>query len=164
LSPGRRGGKLDAVTVTIVSGQQPEDVERLLRELPEWFGIESSIREYVDDAATLPTVVALDDDRVVGICVVRDHTPVAAEIEVVAVERSMHRRGIGRRMLHQVEASLGERGVALLQVKTFGPSGHSDEYARTRAFYASLGYLPLEERTDIWGPDNPCLISVKPLT
>jgi GNAT superfamily N-acetyltransferase len=153
------------VTVSIVAGQQwPADVDRLLRGLPEWFGIEESIREYVEDARMLPTTVALDDDdRVVGACVVRYHTPVAAEIEVLAVERSMHRRGVGRQLLQEVEADLRERGVVVLQVKTLGPSGKSDEYARTRAFYAALGFLPLEERTDIWGPDNPCLISVKPL-
>ncbi|HEY7440504.1 MAG TPA: GNAT family N-acetyltransferase [Acidimicrobiia bacterium] len=153
------------MTVSIVAGQQwPADVDRLLRGLPEWFGIEESIREYVEDARMLPTTVALDDDdRVVGACVVRYHTPVAAEIEVLAVERSMHRRGVGRQLLQEVEADLRERGVVVLQVKTLGPSGKSDEYARTRAFYAALGFLPLEERTDIWGPDNPCLISVKPL-
>lgn len=144
--------------------QWPADVERLLRDLPEWFGIESSILQYVEEARTLPTAVALEDDRVVGACLVRDHTPVAAEIEVLAVERSMHRRGIGRRLLQHVESDLRQRGVVLLQVKTFGPSGDSEDYARTRAFYASSGFLPLEERTDIWGPDNPCLISVKPLT
>ncbi len=151
--------------VTVRSGQQwPAEVERLLRGLPEWFGIENSLRQYVHDAKTLRTSVALDDDRVVGVCVVRDHNPVASEIEVLAVERSMHRRGVGRLLLQHVESGLRERGVALLQVKTFGPSGDSEAYAVTRAFYASLGYLPLEERLDIWGPENPCLISVKPLS
>jgi len=152
------------VAISIVSGRQwPEDVERLLRDLPEWFGIESSIRQYVEEAGTLPTLAALDDGRVVGVCVIRDHNPVAAEIEVLAVDRAIHRRGVGRQLLQHAEAELRDRGIVLLQVKTFGPSGESDEYARTRAFYASLGFLPLEERTDIWGPDNPCLISVKPL-
>jgi GNAT superfamily N-acetyltransferase len=162
---GATRGRLDRVTLSIVSGQQwPADLERLLRELPEWFGIESSIQQYVEDSKTLPTTAALDNDRVIGVCVVRFHTPVAAEIEVLAVERSRHRSGIGRRLLEHVETELRERGIALLQVKTRGPSAPSDEYERTRAFYASLGYLPLEERTDIWGPENPCLICVKPLT
>jgi ribosomal protein S18 acetylase RimI-like enzyme len=151
--------------VTIVTGgHRPDVVERLLRDLPEWFGIEKSILSYVDAARTLPNTFALRDDEVVGVCVVRRHTPVAAEIEVVAVERTLHRQGIGRRLLQSVEAALRQSGVVLLQVKTFGPSGVSEEYARTRAFYESVGFLPLEERTDIWGADNPCLISVKPLT
>jgi ribosomal protein S18 acetylase RimI-like enzyme len=150
--------------VTIVSGgHRPDVVERLLRDLPEWFGIEQSILSYVDAARTLPNTFALRDDEVVGVCVIRRHTPVAAEIEVLAVERTLHRQGIGRRLVQAAEAGLRESGVRLLQVKTFGPSGVSDEYARTRAFYESIGFLPLEERTDIWGADNPCLISVKPL-
>ncbi len=67
-------------------------------------------------------------------------------------------------MVQAVESGLRENGVALLQVKTLGPSGVSEQYERTRAFYESIGFLPLEERTDSWGAENPCLISVKPLT
>jgi ribosomal protein S18 acetylase RimI-like enzyme len=151
--------------VTIVpGGHRPDAVERLLRDLPEWFGIEQSIMSYVDAARTLPSTFALRDDEVVGVCVVRHHTPVAAEIEVLAVERTLHRQGIGQRLVQTIESRLREIGVALLQVKTRGPSGVSEEYERTRAFYESIGFLPLEERTDIWGTDNPCLILVKPLT
>ncbi len=147
------------MTISIVSGLQwHEDVERLLRDLPEWFGIEASIRRYVEDARTLPTTVALDDEAVIGVCVVRQHTSVAAEIELLAVDRTVHRRGVGRRLLEQVEAGLCQRGILLLQVKTFGPTGVSEVYGRTRAFYAAVGFLSLEERTDIWGPDDPCLI------
>ncbi|MDQ1477342.1 MAG: hypothetical protein QOE62_2571 [Actinomycetota bacterium] len=151
--------------VTIVSSvPRPDEVGRLLRDLPEWFGIEQSIRSYVDAARTLPSTFALRDGEVVGACVVRHHTAVAAEIEVLAVARTLHRQGVGRRLVQTVESGLREGGVVLLQVKTFGPSGVSEEYERTRAFYASMGFLPLEERTDIWGTENPCLISVKPLT
>ncbi len=151
--------------VTIVPGShRPNEVDRLLRDLPEWFGIEQSILNYVEAACTLPSTFALRDDEVVGVCVVRHHTSVAAEIELLAVKRTLHRQGIGRRLVQTVESGLRESGVLLLQVKTFGPSGMSDEYERTRAFYDSIGFLPLEERTDIWGADNPCLISVKPLS
>lgn len=48
-------------------------------------------------------------------------------------------------------------------MKTFGPSGDSVEYERTRRFYEGVGFVAMEERTDIWGPDNPCLMLVKPL-
>ena len=41
--------------VTIVSsGQRPNEVDRLLRGLPEWFGIEQSIRGHVDAALDPP--------------------------------------------------------------------------------------------------------------
>lgn len=141
----------------------PDDVARLLRELPEWFGIEASVSAYVEASRTLPTTAARLGNDVVGVCLVRRHNAVAAEIELLAVGRAFHRHGIGRQLLASVEDQLLADGVELVQVKTFGPSGFSVEYERTRAFYASVGYLPLEERTDIWGPENPCLISVKPI-
>ncbi len=144
-------------------GQWPEDVERLLRGLPEWFGIEASIADYVDSARTMPSLVALSDDEVVGVCVVRHHNPAAAEIELLAVRRDLHRHGIGRRLVQALESDLRGRGVKLVQVKTRGPSAPSVEYDRTRAFYEALGFIPLEERSDIWDAENPCLILVKPL-
>jgi ribosomal protein S18 acetylase RimI-like enzyme len=152
------------MTLTIdPDGHWPEALDQLLRGLPEWFGIEASILGYVDAARTLPTTCAVLDGEVVGACVVRHHTPVASEIEVLAVRRDLHRTGVGRTLLAHVEAGLRSGGVKLLQVKTRGPSAASQEYERTRAFYEALGYLPLEERADIWGPENPCLFMVKPL-
>jgi GNAT superfamily N-acetyltransferase len=147
----------------VTDGHWPDVVDTLLHDLPEWFGIEASVRAYVESARTLPGVAAVADSAVVGICLLRRHTDVAAEIELLAVRRDLHRSGIGRQLLARAEAELRAEGVQLLQVKTFGPSGASTEYERTRAFYRACGYLPLEERTDIWDADNPCLISVKPL-
>jgi GNAT superfamily N-acetyltransferase len=154
-------GRVEVAVST--DGHWPDDVERILRALPEWFGMEDALLGYVDDASHLPNFIARIDDEVVGVCLVRRHNPVAAEIELLAVPRERHRQGIGRRLIERVAADLAADGVVLVQVKTFGPSGESEEYERTRAFYAALGFLPLEERTDIWGPENPCLISVKVL-
>jgi hypothetical protein len=66
-------------------------------------------------------------------------------------------------MVEHVADALGADGVKLLQVKTFGPSGESVEYDRTRAFYEAIGFIPLEELRAVWGPENPCLILVMPL-
>lgn len=143
--------------------QLPDEVAEILRGLPEWFGIESSVQGYVEAARTLPTTFAFLNEETVGVCMTRRHNHVAAEIELLAVPRAWHRHGFGRQLVERVQADLVADGVRLLQVKTRGPSAHSVEYARTRAFYESLGFLPLEERTDIWGPENPCLIMVKPL-
>jgi len=152
------------VDVTLVAGgQYPDAVAELLRDLPEWFGIEQSVLDYVEAARTLPTIAAVREGEVVGICLVRRHTAMTAEIELLAVRRDLHRSGVGRLIIERVEADARANGVKLLEVKTFGPSGVSPEYERTRAFYEAIGFLALEERTDIWGPENPCLISVKPL-
>jgi GNAT superfamily N-acetyltransferase len=152
------------VDVELISGRQwPEDVERLLRGLPEWFGIEQALLDYVEHARVLPTTVARERGEVVGACVVRRHNPQAAEIDLLAVHRERHREGIGRLLVEQAAAVLAGDGVKLLQVKTFGPSGDSAEYERTRAFYEAVGFIPLEELRQLWGPENPCLILVMPL-
>jgi GNAT superfamily N-acetyltransferase len=141
----------------------PVAVATLLRDLPEWFGIEESNRTYVAAAEILDNVAARLDGEIVGICLVRGHTATASEIELLAVRSDLHRRGVGRLLLAQVERDLRTWGITLLQVKTRGPSLPSPVYERTRAFYEAMGFVPLEERTDIWGPANPCLISVKVL-
>ena len=46
------------VSLRMRSGRDPAAVERLLRGLPEWFGIESSIAEYVEAAGRLSTLLA----------------------------------------------------------------------------------------------------------
>ena len=51
----------------------------------------------------------------------------------------------------------------LLLVKTLADTHPSPEYAATRAFYRSLGFLPLAVLPDLWGPANPCLLMVRPL-
>lgn len=140
-------------------------MERLLRSLPEWFGIESATASYVQDAATMPTYLAhagdASDEPVGALLAVR-HFPAAAEIHLMAVAPEHHRRGVGRAMVAALEADLVADGVRLLQVKTLGPSRPNPEYDRTRAFYAAIGFLPLEEHPDLW-PGNPCLVMVKAL-
>ncbi len=145
---------------------EPADIpacERLLRSLPEWFGIEESIRAYVRDLKTLPSYVAIVDGDLAGFLSLKHHFPAAAEVNVLAVERSMHRRGVGRALVEEAEATLRAAGVPLLQVKTLGPSNPDEAYRKTREFYTALGFLPLEETTELWGPDNPSLTMVKVL-
>ena len=139
-----------------------EDVERILRALPDWFGIESALVDYVEDARSHPVIGARVDQRVVGILVQHETSDVASEVHLLAVEPGLHRRGVGRALIAAAEDRLTGTAVRLLHVKTLGASDPDVHYARTRAFYESVGFLPLEEFADFW-PGNPCLIMVKPL-
>jgi hypothetical protein len=82
-------------TVVRDDGHWPADVERILASLPGWFGMEEANRGYVVDAPTLPSWAAFDEqrDEVVGVCLVRRHNDVAAEIDLRAVPPELHRRG-----------------------------------------------------------------------
>jgi GNAT superfamily N-acetyltransferase len=150
------------ITVT-TGGNHPSVVRSILDTIPEWFGMPESNDDYVAKADLLRNVVARDGDEIVGICLLLEHSSQSVEIDLLAVPRSRHRSGIGRAILEHVERELRERGVKVLHLKTFGPSIHNEPYARTREFYVAQGFLPMEERTDVWGAENPCLFLVKVL-
>jgi coenzyme F420-0:L-glutamate ligase / coenzyme F420-1:gamma-L-glutamate ligase len=132
--------------------------EAVLRDLPEWFGIEEATQGYIDAAATLPTFVAEPD---AGFLCLKQHTPQAAELYVMGVRREHHRRGIGRALVAAAESWCRAHGIRYLQVKTLGPSRPDPEYDRTRAFYEALGFVALEELHGLWDEDNPALLLVK---
>lgn len=149
----------------IESGRQdPEAVERLLSALPEWFGIQESVSEYVEDARAKPTYLAADrlSGEVLGVLLLTEHNPRSVEIHLLAVAPDHHRRGIGRALVTAFEKDMSSQGVEVVQVKTQGPSRFDEDYARTLQFYLAMNYVPLEEITGLW-PDNPCLILVKAL-
>jgi len=139
------------------------DAERILRSLPQWFGIEESLQEYVRDSETWPTFAASDGDRIVGFLTAREHFPGAWEVHCLAVHAASRNRGIGRGLHLHVEQWLAARGVRLLQVKTLSASRDSAAYGETRGFYAAIGYQPLEEFPLLWGPRLPVLQLVKVL-
>jgi GNAT superfamily N-acetyltransferase len=154
----------------------PATVERLLRRLPTWFGIESSVVEYIESARQIPAYLAwphglapdglasasCPPDRAAGALLAVRHYPRSAEIYLMAVDPAVHRRGAGRALVTALESDLIADHVEFLQVKTLGPSHPDPGYARTRQFYAGVGFQPLEEITGLW-PGNPCLIMIKAL-
>jgi ribosomal protein S18 acetylase RimI-like enzyme len=141
---------------------RPHKVNDILRALPEWFGIQGAVEDYVEQSRTLPTYSAAVDDEIVGVCLLKHHSPYSSEIYLMAVEPRNHRRGIGSALVEAVEQDLFARGVEFLQVKTLAPSYPSPEYTMTRLFYEAIGFRALEEIDNLW-PDNPCLIMVKHL-
>ena len=146
--------------------QSPETVRRLLGLLPGWFGIEAANADYVEAAHTMPTYLARpagrSDGLPAGVLLAARHFPGAAEIHLMAVDPAVHRRGAGRALVEAFERDLIADNVGLLEVKTLGPSHPDAGYAKTRLFYQSMGFAPLEELPDLW-PGNPCLIMVKVL-
>ncbi|MHB8339635.1 MAG: GNAT family N-acetyltransferase [Mycobacteriales bacterium] len=133
----------------------------ILRALPGWFGIEGAVKNYVAVADRSPTVIASLDGADVGVLTVVQHSPYAAEVYLMAVLPEHHRRGIGRKMLRHVEIALAHSGAEFLQVKTLSATRPHEGYDRTRAFYLSYGFRPLEEFPLLWGPSNPAVQLIK---
>ena len=141
---------------------QSAHCETILRSLPDWFGIESSIVQYVKDVEDMPTFLCRHDGDMVGFLTIRRHNQFSAEIHVVGVLPTRHRQGLGNALLTRAEEWLQTDGVEFLQVKTQGPSRPDEDYDKTRLFYESVGFRALEEFPTLWD-ENPCLLMVKKL-
>jgi GNAT superfamily N-acetyltransferase len=155
---------------------QGEAAERILRTLPDWFGIEAALLDYARAADELDTLVAVvarpacggqirevRPDQVLGFVTLRETSPDALELHVMGVLPSWHRRGIGRALVDRAASHARAEGYSLLHVKTLAPDHPDPGFAATRAFYASVGFRPLEVLPQVWGPENPCLLLVRPL-
>ena len=142
--------------------RDPAAVEAILRSLPQWFGDEQAIRNYVDAARRLDSFLAMDAGTVVGVALVERHFAESAELALIAVYPDRRGEGLGRALVDAAAVSAESGGAKLLQVRTVGPSFEDEGYAQTRAFYRTLGFLPVQEFTGIdW--DGPTLILVKVL-
>lgn len=151
------------MSVVIERRQDPVAVDRILRALPDWFGIESAIVDYVAAAAVKPGYRAVVDGRTIGIALVERHFPESAELYLIAVEPHARGQGVGRALVRSIEDELRADGVRLLQVKTVGESFEDAAYAQTRAFYTALGFDRVEEFVDL-GWSGPTLLLAKPLS
>ena len=154
--------EMRAIEIAGPSQISAKAAEEILRQLTRWFGIESALVEYARDAERLPNFIATLDQMPVGFLSMREHNPATLEISCMAVALDFHGQGIGSRLCEAAQSWWSGRGGRLLQVKTLGPSRANVDYARTRRFYESRGFLPVEEFANLWA-GNPCLLLVKPV-
>lgn len=141
--------------------KKSEVTNYILRELPEWFGIEKSIVEYVENVKDRDFFAVYDNESPVGFVCLKYNNAYTAEVYVMGILKEYHKKGIGKQLILKCEEKAKLNNIKYLMVKTLGES-HSDEnYKKTRLFYNKVGFYPLEEIKEIWGKENPCLIMVK---
>ena len=157
------GGAPIADHVVAVDEQKSALCRRILESLPAWFGIPAAIERYVTEVEALPMYAVHEGGEPVGVLSLKEHSSAAAEIHVMGVLPSRHRKGLGTALVRAAENHARRRGLRFLTVKTLSPARENAEYARTREFYGAVGFLPLEEFPDLWGGANPCLMMAKAL-
>lgn len=158
MAPGDRAPRIVAFDASF----RPE-CESLIAALPEWFALPESNASFLRDLARLPSWVALLGSGLAGAITLVRHFPSSFEIHFMAVRPEHHRKGVGRTLLLHAESEARAMGGRWLHVKTLAPSHPDPWYARTRAFYAAMGFSPLLESTAVWGPANPAVVLLKPL-
>tara|TARA_B100001029_G_C14981049_1_gene406041 strand:- start:278 stop:748 length:471 start_codon:yes stop_codon:yes gene_type:complete len=136
-------------------------VEKILRALPDWFGIEDAIIQYIKDADIMPTMLVKDDNKVIGFLTIKRHFIETAEIHCLGILPKYHRKGIGKLLIQELENYLNKAGYKMLQVKTISKESDCIFYAKTREFYKRVGFIPIEVFPELWDKSNPCLQLVK---
>ena len=140
-----------------------EICDTVLHRLPEWFGIEESMAEYVSLVEEMPFYGVYDGERPVGFLAVKIHNAFTAEVCVMGILKEYHRMGIGSELMERAEGYCQQKGLVYLTVKTLDGSVDFEPYERTRRFYEKMGFIPLEVFPLLWDEANPCLFLAKHL-
>ncbi len=136
----------------------------VLESLPDWFGNQASLEEYVEGVCGLPFWAALDGEgKCLGFFSVRIHYGHTGDIYVCGVRPECHRMGVGRALYGKAEQFFLEKGCKYAMVETLSEKADYEPYEKTRLFYESVGFEPLITLTEMWDENNPCLIMVKQL-
>ncbi|MGH3012422.1 MAG: GNAT family N-acetyltransferase [Gaiellaceae bacterium] len=143
-----------------------EACDAVVLTLPYHFGDESGRAECARAVRTQNGLVALEEGGVIGFLTLERHDPRSAEITWMAVRADRRRHGIGRRLIERALDDLSHDGVELLSVLTVADSEpddrETDNYADTRAFYRSLGFVALRELAlESW--DERAVILARPV-
>ena len=140
-----------------------EICQAILAELPEWFGIREARDAYARYAATAPMVTAEVNKEVVGYVSLACHFDRNCEIHSMGVRPQWHRQGVGAALVEAAVDFANSKGFKFLSVKTLSDSHPDPNYAATRAFYHSVGFVPFEVLPELWGAQLPCLMMVRQL-
>lgn len=144
-----------------VTSNVEEGCERVLRSLPEWFGQEHTLLEYVRDTSALPSWVVTNSGEILGYITVRAHGHEAYEIHSMGVLKQRRGQGLGRLLVDTACAWIKSQGGVFVQVKTIAESVDSPEYAETRQFYKRMGFVCLEVHPTLWSAVHPCLQMIR---
>ena len=104
---------------------------------------------------------AFEDNKKVGFVSIKNHNIYTSEVYVMGVLEEYHRKGIGKMLIKQCENYCRKNNIEFLTVKTLDESRKNIFYEKTRLFYLSLGFKPLEVFPLLWDESNPCLFMVK---
>ena len=79
-----------------ITENKSEVCERILRALPDWFGIEQAIIDYAREAETMPMCGVVHGDEVVGFVSLKLHNEAAGEITRIIIKVTQPILGFAR--------------------------------------------------------------------
>jgi len=153
------------MSIIIEKIEQPDEKTnitlRIMRSLPIWFSPPEDIENKAIIHRDYPFFAAYDGNAPIGFVALKIHNEFTADVFNLGVLEEYHRQGIGRQLLEAAERYCLDNGYQFLTVKTLDSSAEYEPYARTRAFYRKMGFIPLEVFLTFWNAENPCLFMAK---
>ena len=143
--------------------QKSKLTEEILKNLPDWFGNETAIQDYITDVKTLPYWAAFDGETCIGFISVKIHHNRTGDIFVLGVALQYHGNGIGRLLIKKAEEYFIEQQCEFAVVKTLSDNVNYEPYKKTTAFYRTQGFKDFITLTEMWDEENPCLLMIKEL-
>jgi len=106
-------------------------------------------------------LVYRQDDKVLGYAIFgyRDLTDGVYDLYWIAVDPNARRKGVGRALITACEEAVRNLGGRILIAETSG----TEEYASTREFYVSVGYVNEATIKDFYNPGDDLKIFTKQL-
>ena len=145
------------------NNKKTEITNSILRKLPEWFGIEESLKEYVNAVYKYPFWAAFENSNYIGFFSRKIHYNITGDIYVCGIEPQYHGKGIGTLLYKELEQYFRNKNCKYIIVKTLSELNKDINYEKTRKFYKKMGFEELITLTEMWNENNPCLIMIKAL-
>ncbi|MBD9060712.1 MAG: N-acetyltransferase [Ruminococcaceae bacterium] len=151
--------KTSGVKMVVDPAEKESMCREALGDFPEKLERENGIEDIVAQCRLMPVWADLDGDAVRGVAALRETSPCAAEVFIIAVRKEFQRHKIGKALFTALLNYARRQGYEYLQVKTLR-TGVCPEYDSANVFYQSLGFRELEV-LPIWGEENPCQILIR---
>ena len=141
--------------------KKAEFTNSILRMLPEWFGNEKSLQDYVDSVHEFPFWAIFDKDKCIGFISIKIHYNRTGDIYVCGVDPNYHGKGAGTLLYKESENYCIKNKCKYIIVKTLSEIAQYEPYLKTKEFYKKMGFSELLTLTEMWDSENPCLIMIK---
>ncbi|MBI2048233.1 MAG: GNAT family N-acetyltransferase [Candidatus Liptonbacteria bacterium] len=131
----------------------------IAKSLPEYFD-ESGLKSIEQDTKNNMLFGAYRDNEMIGFVAYKEINNEAIEMSWLGVLPQYQGKNYGKILVEKSLAELSQK-YKVCEVKTLSNSDDYEPYKKTRAFYKSLGFIPIETISPYpgWG-NNPCQIFV----
>ena len=143
------------------NNQKQAIASKILNDLPEWFGIPESTKEYIDNVIKYPFVCIYDNQKPIGFYSLKEENKKVLDMYVLGVLKEYHHCGVGTLLQEFVDEYAKKKKYQYLMVLTLAEKAQNKEYLLTRNFYLKMGFIDFYQNDNIFDEYNPCQIMIK---